>query len=206
MRPAPSVECLREAQHLTSQIDTINGRAIELENLIRYIQAWVEVFRADSDFATGRVEEIKRSIASCESLVDRARSNTLTVSDPISSPVIPLISATSNVSGSAADPSVAVRLNDLVSGLQAATREVINICEERQSETHEILVKSETLYRSEKSNLEQWEFLKNDLIRKESAFLAFSAIISGAAADYRCTISKLEERIGVLLSAATASI
>ena len=104
--------------------------------------------------------------------------------------MIPLISATSNVSGSAADPSVAVRLNELVSGLQAATREVINICEERQSETHEILVKSETLYRSEKSNLEQWEFLKNDLIRKESAFLAFSAIISGAAADYRCTISK----------------
>ena len=118
----------------------------------------------------------------------------------------PLISATSNVSGSAADPSVAVRLNELVSGLQAATREVINICEEPQSETHEILVKSETLYRSEKSNLEQWEFLMNDLIRKESAFSAFSAIISGAAADYRCTISKLEERIGVLLSAATASI
>ena len=206
MRPAPSVDCLSEAHHLTSQIDIINGRAIELENLIRYIQAWVEVFRADIDFAAGRVEEIKRSIASCESLVDRARLNTLTVSDPIPSPVIPLISATSNVSGSAADPSVAVRLNELVSGLQAATREVINICEERQSETHEILVKSETLYRSEKSNLEQWEFLKNDLIRKESAFLAFSAIISGAAADYRCTISKLEERIGVLLSAATASI
>ena len=120
--------------------------------------------------------------------------------------MIPLISATSNVSGSAADPSVAVRLNELVSGLQAATREVINICEERQSETLEIFVKSETLYRSEKSNLEQWEFLMNDLIRKESAFSAFSAIISGAAADYRCTISKLEERIGVLLSAATASI
>ena len=156
-------------------------------------------------FAAGRVEEIKRSIASCESLVDRARLNTLTVSDPIPSPVIPLISATSNVSGSAADPSVAMRLNNLVSGLQAATREVTNICEERQSESHEILVKSETLYRSEKFNLEQWEFLKNDLIRKESAFLAFSAIISGAAADYRCTISKLEERIGVLLSAATAS-
>ena len=206
MRPAPSVDCLREAHHLTSQIDIINGRAIELENLIRYIQAWVEVFRADIDFAAGRVEEIKRSIASCESLVDRARLNTLTVSDPIPSPVIPLISATSNVSGSAADPSVAMRLNNLVSGLQAATREVTNICEERQSETHEILVKSETLYRSEKSNLEQWEFLMNDLIRKESAFSAFSAIISGAAADYRCTISKLEERIGVLLSAATASI
>ena len=84
MRPAPSVDCLSEAHHLTSQIDIINGRAIELENLIRYIQAWVEVFRADIDFAAGRVEEIKRSIASCESLVDRARLNTLTVSDPIS--------------------------------------------------------------------------------------------------------------------------
>ena len=55
-------------------------------------------------------------------------------------------------------------------------------------------------------NLEQWVFLKNDLLRKESAFLAFSAIISGAAADYRCTKSKLEERIGALLTAATASI
>ena len=72
-----------------------------------------------------------------------------------------------------ADPSVATRLNNLVSGLQAATREVTNICEERQSESHEILVKSETLYRSEKFNLEQWEFLKNDLIRKESDLLSF---------------------------------
>ena len=206
MRPAPSVDCLSEANHLITQIDIINGRATELENLIRYIQAWVEVFRADIDFAAGRVEELKRSLASCESLVARARLNTLTVSDPIPIPVIPSISAASNVSGEAADPSVAMRLNSLVSGLQAATREVIDICVERQSESHEILVKSETLYRSEKSNLEQWEFLKNDLIRKESAFLAFSAIISGAAADYRCTKSKLEERIGALLTAATASI
>ena len=206
MRPAPSVDCLSEANHLTTQIDIINGRATELENLIRYIQAWVEVFRADIVFADGRVEEIKRSIASCKSLVDRARINTLTISDPNSSLVLPLVSETANVSGEAADPSVAMRLDSLVSGLQAATREVINICEERQSETLEILVKSETLYRSEKSNLEQWEFLKNDLIRKESAFLAFSAIISGAAADYRCTVSKLEERIGALLTAATASI
>jgi len=206
MRPAPSVDCLSEAQHLTSQIDIINGRALELENLFHYIQAWVEVFRADINFASGRVEEIKRSVASCESLVARARLNTLTVSDPISNPVIPSICATSNVSGEAADPSVAMRLNDLLSGLQAATREVMNICEERKSESRELLVKSETLYRSEKFNLEQWEFLKNDLIRKESAFSAFSAIISGAAADYRCTISKLEERIGALLSAATAPI
>ena len=206
MRPAPSVDCLSEANHLTTQIDIINGRATELENLIHYIQAWVEVLRADIEFAAGRVEELKRSLASCESLVARARLNTLTVSDPIPPPVIPSISAASNVSGEAADPSVAMRLDSLVSGLQAATREVINICEERQSETIEILVKSETLYRSEKSNLEQWEFLKNDLIRKESAFLAFSAIISGAAADYRCTVSELEERVGALLSAATASI
>ena len=206
MRLSPSVDCLSEAHHLSTQIDIINGRALELENLIRYIQAWVEVFRADIDFADGRVEEIKRSIASCKSLVDRARLNTLTISDPNSSPVIPLVSETANVSGEAADPSVAVRLNKLVSGLQAATREVMNICEERKSESRELLVKSETLYQSEKCNLEQWDFLKNDLIRKESAFSAFSAIISGAAADYRCTISKLEERIGALLSAATASI
>ena len=206
MRHSPSFDCLSEAHHLSTQIDIINGRALELEKLIRYIQAWVDVLRADIVFADGRVEEIKRSIATCKSLVDRARINTLAISDPNSSLVLPLVSETANVSGEAADPSVEARLNKLVLALQAATREVNDICEERRSESHEILVKTETLYKSELLNLEQWVFLKNDLLRKESAFSAFSAVISGAAADYRCTKANLEERIGALLAAATVSL
>ena len=67
-------------------------------------------------------------------------------------------------------------------------------------------MKAETLLNSELKNLEQWVFFKDDLLRKETAFLAFSAVISGAAADYRCTKTKLEERIGALLAAATVSL
>ena len=206
MRRSPSFDCLNEPHHLSTQIDIINGRALELDKLILYIQAWLDVFRADVIFADGRIGEIKRSIATCESLVDRARINTLTFSDPNSSVVFPFVSETPNVSAEAADPSVVARLDNFSFCLRATTREVNNICEERRTETQEILVKAETLLKSELENLEQWVFLKNDLLRKESAFSAFSAVISGAAADYRCTKTKLEERIGALLAAATVSL
>ena len=206
MRHSPSCDPLEEAHHLSSQIDVINGRALELDNLVGYVQAWIDVFRADVIFADGRIGEIKRSIATCESLVDRARINTLTFSDPNSSLVFPLVSETANVSVEAADPSVVARLDKLSFSLRATAREVNNICEERRIETQEILVKAETLLKSELENLEQWVFLKNDLLRKETAFSAFSAVISGAAADYRCTKTKLEERIGALLAAATVSL
>ena len=206
MQHSPSCDFLNEAHHLTSQIDIINGRALELDNLVGYVQAWIDVFRADVVFADSRIDEIKCSIAKCKSLVNRARANTLTFSDPSSSLVFPLVSETTNVSAEAADPSVVARLDKLVFGLRATAREVNNICEERRLDTQEILVKAETLLKSELENLEQWVFLKDDLLRKETAFTAFSAVISGAAADYRCTKTKLEERVGALLSAATVSL
>ena len=206
MQHSPSGDCLNEAHHLTSQIDIINGRALELDNLVGYVQAWIDVFRADVVFADSRIDEIKCSIAKYKSLVNRARVNTLTFSDPNSSLVFPLVSETTNVSAEAADPSVVARLDELVFGLRATAREVNNICEEQRIETQEILVKAEALLQSENENLEQWVFLKNDLLRKEAAFSAFSAVISGAAADYRCTKTKLEERISALLAAATVSL
>ena len=206
MQHSPSGDCLNEAHHLTSQIDIINGRALELDNLVGYVQAWIDVFRADVVFADGRIDEIKCSIATCKSLVNRARVNTLTFSDPNSSLVFPLVSETANVSAEAADPSVVARLDKLVVGLRATAREVNNICEERRLDTQEILAKAESLLKSEFENLEQWVFLKDDLLRKETAFTAFSAVISGAAADYRCTKTKLEERVGALLAAATVSL
>ena len=206
MQHSPSCDFLNEAHHLTSQIDIINGRALELDNLICYVQAWLDVFRADVVFAEGRIGEIKCSIATCKSLVNRARVNTLTFSDPNSSLVFPLVSETADVSAEAADPSVVARLDKLVAGLRATAREVNNICEERRLDTQEILAKAESLLKSEFENLEQWVFLKDDLLRKETAFTAFSAVISGAAADYRCTKTKLEERVGALLSAATVSL
>ena len=206
MQHSPSCDFLNEAHHLTSQIDIINGRALELDNLVGYVQAWIDVFRADVVFADGRIGEIKCSIATCKSLVNRARVNTLTFSDPNSSLVFPLVSDAADVSAEAADPSVGARLDKLVAGLRATAREVNNICEERRLDTQEILAKAESLLKSEFENLEQWVFLKDDLLRKETAFTAFSAVISGAAADYRCTKTKLEERVGALLSAATVSL
>ena len=206
MQHSPSGDCLNEAHHLTSQIDIINGRALELDNLVGYVQAWIDVFRADVVFADGRIGEIKCSIATCKSLVNRARVNTLNFSDPDSSLVFHLVSDTADVSAEAADPSVVARLDKLVAGLRATAREVNNICEERRLDTQEILAKAESLLKSEFENLEQWVFLKDDLLRKETAFTAFSAVISGAAADYRCTKTKLEERVGALLSAATVSL
>ena len=206
MQHSPSCDFLNEAHHLTSQIDIINGRALELDNLVGYVQAWIDVFRADVVFADGRIDEIKCSIATCKSLVNRARVNTLTFSDPNSSLVFPLVSDTADVSAEAADPSVVARLDKLVAGLRATAREVNNICEERRLDTQEILAKAESLLKSDLENLEQWVFLKDDLLRKETAFTAFSAVISGAAADYRCTKTKLEERVGALLFAATVSL
>ena len=205
MRRSRSCDFLNEAHHLSSQIDIINGRALELDNLISYVQGWLNVFRADVDFAEGRIGEIKRSIATCETLSDRARKNTLSVSDPNISLLFPEVFETASVSVEAADPLVVARLDNLSVCLRATTREVNNICEERRIETQEILVKAEALLESEKENLKQWVFLKNDLLRKEAAFSAFSAVIAGAAADYRCTKTKLEERIGALLAAATVS-
>ena len=63
MQHSPSCDFLNEAHHLTSQIDIINGRALELDNLVGYVQAWIDVFRADVVFADGRIGEIKCSIA-----------------------------------------------------------------------------------------------------------------------------------------------
>ena len=206
MQHSPSGDCLNEAHHLTSQIDIINGRALELDNLVGYVQAWVDVFRADVIFANSRIEEIKCSIDKYKRLVNRARVNTLNFSDPNSSLVFPLVCDSADVSAEAADPSVEARLNKLVAGLRATSREVNNICEERRRDTQEVLTKAESLLKSEFDNLEQWVFLKDDLLRKETAFTAFSALISGAAADYRCTKTKLEERVGALLSAATVSL
>ena len=82
MRRSRSCDFLNEAHHLSSQIDIINGRALELDNLISYVQGWLNVFRADVDFAESRIGEIERSIATCETLSDRARKNTLSISDP----------------------------------------------------------------------------------------------------------------------------
>ena len=206
MRRSQSYDFLNEAHHLQSQINIINGRALELDKLICYVQGWLDVFRADADFAECRIGEIKRSIATCESLTDRARENTLSFSDPNLSLLFPEVSETASVSVEAADPLVVARLDKLSFCLRATTREVNNICEEQRIETQEILVKAEALLQSENENLEQWVFLKNDLLRKEAAFSAFSAVISGAAADYRCTKTKLEERVGALLAAATVSL
>ena len=206
MRRSQSYDFLNEAHHLQSQINIINGRALELDKLICYVQGWLDVFRADADFAECRIGEIKRSIATCESLTDRARKNTLSFSDPNLSLMFPEVSETASVSVEAADPLVVARLDKLSFCLRATTREVNNICEEQRIETQEILVKAEALLQSENENLEQWVFLKNDLLRKEAAFSAFSAVISGAAADYRCSKTKLEERIGALLAAATVSL
>ena len=206
MRRSRSCDFLNEAHHLSSQIDIINGRALELDKLICYVQGWLDVFRADADFAECRIGEIKRSIATCESLSDRARKNTLSVSDPNISLLFPEVFETASVSVEAADPLVVARLDKLSFCLRATTREVNNICEEQRIETQEILVKAEALLQSENENLKQWVFLKNDLLRKEAAFSAFSAVISGAAADYRCSKTKLEERIGALLAAATVSL
>ena len=75
MRRSQSYDFLNEAHHLQSQINIINGRALELDKLICYVQGWLDVFRADADFAECRIGEIKRSIATCESLTDRAREN-----------------------------------------------------------------------------------------------------------------------------------
>ena len=205
MRRSQSYDFLNEAHHLQSQINIINGRALELDKLICYVQGWLDVFRADADFAECRIGEIKRSIATCESLSDRARKNTLSVSDPNISLLFPEVFETASVSVEAADPLVVARLDKLSFCLRATTREVNNICEEQRIETQEILVKAEALLQSENENLKQWVFLKNDLLRKEAAFSAFSAVISGAATDYRCTKTKLEERIGALLAAATVS-
>ena len=212
MRRSRSCDFLNEAHHLSSQIDIINGRALELDNLISYVQGWLDVFRADADFAECRIGEIKRSIATCESLTDRARENTLSFSDPNLSLMFPKVSETASVSEhggvsvEAADPSVVARLDELSFRLRATSREVNNICEEQRVETQEILGKAEALLQSENQNLEQWLFLKNDLLRKEAAFSAFAAVISGAAADYRCCKASLEDRIGALLAAASASL
>ena len=206
MQHSPSCDFLNEAHHLTSQIDIINGRALELDNLVGYVQAWIDVFRADVVFANSRIDEIKCSIDKYKRLVNRARVNTLNFSDPNSSLVFPLVCDSADVSAEAADPSVEARLDKLVAGLRATSREVNNICEERRLDTQEVLTKAESLLKSEFDNLEQWVFLKDDLLRKETAFTAFSALISGAAADYRCTKTKLEERVGALLSAATVSL
>ena len=206
MRRSRSCDFLNEAHHLSSQIDIINARALELDKLICYVQGWLDVFRADADFAECRIGEIKRSIATCESLTDRARKNTLSFSDPNLSLLFPEVSETASVSVEAADPLVVARLDKLSFCLRATTREVNNICEEQRIETQEILVKAEALLQSENENLKQWVFLKNDLLRKEAAFSAFSAVIAGAAADYRCTKTKLEERVGALLAAATVSL
>ena len=206
MRRSRSCDFLNEAHHLSSQIDIINGRALELDNLISYVQGWLDVFRADADFAECRIGEIKRSIATCESLTDRARKNTLSFSDPSISLLFPEVNETASVSVEAADPLVVARLDKLSFCLRATTREVNNICEEQRIETQEILVKAEALLQSENENLEQWVFLKNDLLRKEAAFSAFSAVISGAAANYRCCKAKLEDRIGALLAAASVSL
>ena len=212
MRRSQSYDFLNEAHHLQSQINIINGRALELDKLICYVQGWLDVFRADADFAECRIGEIKRSIATCESLTDRARENTLSFSDPELSFIIPKVSESASVSEhggvsvEAADPSVVARLDELSFRLRATSREVNNICEEQRVETQEILGKAEALLQSENQNLEQWLFLKNDLLRKKSAFSAFAAVVSGAAADYRCCKASLEDRIGALLAAASASL
>ena len=69
-----------------------------------------------------------------------------------------------------------------------------------------ILEKAENLLMGERQNLEQWLFLRNDLLRKKTAFSAFAAVVSGAAADYRCWKASLEDRVGALLAAGSASL
>ena len=128
MRRSQSYDFLNEAHHLQSQINIINGRALELDKLICYVQGWLDVFRADADFAECRIGEIKRSIATCESLTDRARKNTLSVSDPNLSLLFPEVNETASVSVEAADPLVVARLDNLSVCLRATTREVNNIC------------------------------------------------------------------------------
>ena len=212
MRRSISCDGLSEALHLNSQINLINERALELDKVICYIQEWLSVFQADADFAEHRIDEIKRSIVACEDLTVRARKNTLSFSDPDLSFIIPKVSESPSVSEhggvsvEAADPSVVARLDELSFCLRATSREVNNICEGQRVETQEILGKAEALLQSENQNLEQWLFLKNDLLRKKAAFSAFAAVVSGAAADYRCCKASLEDRIGALLAAASASL
>ena len=214
MRRSISCDDLGEALHLNSQVNLINEQALELDKVICYIQEWLSVFQADAAFAEQRIVEIRESIVACEDLTMRARktTNALSSNDPDLFFQVPDLSEPASasehggVSDEAADPSVVARLDELSYRLRATSREVNNICEEQRVETQEILGKAEALLQSENQNLEQWLFLKNDLLRKEAAFSAFAAVISGAAADYRCCKASLEDRIGALLAAASASI
>ena len=217
MRRSAPCDDLSEALHLNSQVNLINERALELDKVICYIQEWLSVFQADAAFAEHRIVEIKRSIVACEDLTMRARktTNALSSNDPDLFFQVPDLSEPASasehggVSDEAADPSVVAKLNELTRRLRATSREINKVCEGRRVEAQSskvILEKAENLLMGERQNLEQWLFLKNDLLRKKTAFSAFAAVVSGAAADYRCCKASLEDRVGALLAAGSASL
>ena len=101
-----------------------------------------------------------------------------------------------------------IRKHELTRRLRSTTRDLHKVSEERNIEAQSskvILERAEGLLTEERQNLEQWLFLSADLQRKKDSFAAFAAVVSGAAADYRCWKANLEDRVGALLAAGSAS-
>ena len=207
---------LSEALHLNSQANLIDQRASELEKVVAYVSEWLEIFQADAEFANQRIQEFRESVANCENLTSRARNvmTALAAKDSVTFSNVPDISDPSSVpeaggiSDEFPDQAVVAQLRDLSCRLRSTTRDLHKVSEERVIEAQSskvILDRAEDLLSSERQSLEQWLFLGADLRRKKDSFAAFAAVAAGAAADYRCWKSMLEDRVGALLAAGSAS-
>ena len=206
---------LSEALHLNSQANLLDQRASELEKVVAYVSEWLEIFQADADFAELRIQEFRESVANCENLTSRARNvmnafaakdseaflNVPDISDPASVP------EAGGMSDESPDQAVVAQLHELTRRLRSTTRDLHKVSEERAIEAQSskvILDRAEDLLSEERQSLEQWLFLSADLQRKKDSFAAFAAVVTGAAADYRCWKAKLEDRVGALLAAGSA--
>ena len=216
MRGSVSSDGLDEALHLHSQANILSSRALELDKIIICIQDWISVFDADISFAEQRIVEIREFVVACESLTTRARESMDRMSsidsDPFYQPPGPSesvsVSECQGTSDEAINPSLSAELNEHALRLRATSLELANIRVELSAEAQSSKVnveKAENLLSRERQNLLQWEFLRTDLIRKKSAFLAFSMVAAGAAADYRCWKTSLEDRVGGLLASGSES-
>ena len=183
--------------------------------MVAYVSEWLEIFQADAEFASQRIQEFRESVANCENLTSRARNvmtafaakdsvaflNVPDISDPASVP------EAGGISDESPDQAVVAQLRDLTRRLRSTTRDLHKVSEERAVEAQSsevILNKAEDLLSEERESLEQWLFLSDDLRRKKDSFAAFAAVAVGAAADYRCWKGKLEDRVGALLAAGSA--
>ena len=208
---------LSEALHLNTQVNLLDQRAKELEKMVAYVSDWLEVFHADMEFASQRIQEYRESVANCENLTSRARNvltalmakdsvTVLNVPDICDPPSVP---EAGGISDEFPDQAVVAQLRDLSCRLRSTTRDLHKVSEERVIEAQSskvILDRAEDLLSSERQSLEQWLFLGADLRRKKDSFAAFAAVAAGAAADYRCWKSMLEDRVGALLAAGSASL